>query len=187
MNAVRTAAAIHMLVAGGCLLVAGVAPVRAQEPASGSFVEVAWPFHIDQWGTGRAFRCDAAHCGAAIDVYLRAKVGFCNCTKGVADDDEIMRVGDIELIEGTAIALVPGRTASAGFLHGRAQPFRVGYWFAPARFVLEIALNNKCDAVVATAVAATPFDESRAASVLAFLSGPDVQRWAADNTGSETQ
>ncbi len=24
------------------------------------WVEVAWPFPLDQWGTGRAFRCGAA-------------------------------------------------------------------------------------------------------------------------------
>ena len=48
--------------------------------------EVRWPFPIDQWGTGRAFNCKAADCGGAAKLYLRAKIGFCDCTSGVADD-----------------------------------------------------------------------------------------------------
>jgi hypothetical protein len=49
------------------------------------WAEVKWPFPIDQWGTGRAFACRAADCGAEAELYLRAKLGSCNCTTGVAD------------------------------------------------------------------------------------------------------
>ena len=61
------------------------------------WTEIKWPFPLDQWGTGRAFRCRAADCGAEIDLYLRAKLGFCNCATGVSDDAELDRVGDLEL------------------------------------------------------------------------------------------
>ena len=40
----------------------------------------------------------AADCGAEIKLYLRAKLGFCNCTTGVSDDAELDRVGDLELL-----------------------------------------------------------------------------------------
>jgi hypothetical protein len=175
---------------------------RPPDDAPTVWTEVEWPFRMDQWGRGRAFRCAAAHCGAELDLYLRAKVGFCNCTTGVADDDEIDRVGDTELIEGTKVALEPGHAVTVGFMHGRARPFRVDSRFAPTRAELAILLNNKCDAVVATVVgrqelerqdpgrqdlgreALTPAQEQAAR---AFLSGDKVQSWAKDATGLETQ
>jgi hypothetical protein len=49
------------------------------------WTEAKWPFPIDQWGTGRAFNCKAADCGTEVKLYLRAKLGSCNCTTGVAD------------------------------------------------------------------------------------------------------
>jgi len=36
-----------------------------------------------------------------IEVYLRPKIGFCNCDSGVADDDEVDRVADLDLISET--------------------------------------------------------------------------------------
>ena len=41
--------------------------------------EVPWPFPMDQWGKGKAFACRAADCGTDVTVYIRAKIGFCNC------------------------------------------------------------------------------------------------------------
>ena len=50
--------------------------------------EIAWPFPRDGWPAGRALRCEDAACGEAVELYLRPKIGFCNCDTGVADDDE---------------------------------------------------------------------------------------------------
>ena len=33
------------------------------------WAEVKWPFPIDQWGTGRAFACRAADCGAEVTIF----------------------------------------------------------------------------------------------------------------------
>ncbi len=96
MIAARTASA---LVVAGCL--AGALLADAERTAAAdrlAWTEVKWPFLIDQWGLGRAFQCRAPACGSDVVLYLRAKVGFCNCTTGVAEDDEIDRVGDLELI-----------------------------------------------------------------------------------------
>src|SRR6478609_3108339 len=65
--------------------------------------EMQWPFPIDQWGKGKAYRCKAADCGTEMTVYLRAKIGFCNCTTGVSDDDELDRISDFDLL-GNALA-----------------------------------------------------------------------------------
>jgi hypothetical protein len=160
---------------------------RLPSDAPAAWTEVEWPFRMDQWGHGRAFHCAAAHCGAELDLYLRAKVGFCNCATGVSTDDEIDRVGDTELIEGAKVALAPGHAVTVGFMRGRVRPFRVDNRFASPQAALAIALNNKCDAVVATVVgreALTPVQEQAA---LAFLSGEKVQSWARNTTGVETQ
>src|SRR3954471_10100443 len=58
------------------------------------WTEVAWPFPMDEWGQGKAYRCRAADCGGEVDVYVRGKIGFCNCTTGVADDIELERLSD---------------------------------------------------------------------------------------------
>jgi hypothetical protein len=50
------------------------------------WTEVQWPFPMDQWGGGKAFQCKPADCGTEVMIYLRAKLGSCNCTTGVADD-----------------------------------------------------------------------------------------------------
>src|SRR5438105_12173048 len=105
MTALRTSIVVIALGAGlGGLLVGDAATVGVAPPDTALrpvWSEVKWPFPLDQWGTGRAFRCQAANCGAEINLYLRAKLGFCNCATGVSDDDELDRVGDLELFSDT--------------------------------------------------------------------------------------
>src|SRR5712691_12286880 len=84
------------LLAGDAMTV-GVGQRSPEAAKSVTWTEVKWPFPLDQWGTGRAFQCRAADCGAEVNLYLRAKLGFCNCTTGVSDDTELDRVGDLEL------------------------------------------------------------------------------------------
>ena len=52
-----------------------VAPRSTSDVAAHlTWVEFKWPFAIDQWGTGRAFACTAADCGAEVRLYIRAKL-----------------------------------------------------------------------------------------------------------------
>ncbi len=74
-----------------------------------TWTEVSWPFAPDEWGKGKAFRCKTADCGTEINVYIRAKIGFCNCTTGVADDDELNRLSDVILMGEKIEHLGPGR------------------------------------------------------------------------------
>jgi hypothetical protein len=82
--ALALAAGLAALLAGDAVTV-GIglrAPERSvpnEAIASSSFVEIKWPFPRDQWGDGRAFRCAAAECGVEVNLYLRPKIGFCNC------------------------------------------------------------------------------------------------------------
>jgi hypothetical protein len=161
---------------------AGERASTAAEPARPpAWSEVKWPFALDQWGTGRAFRCRAADCGADIELYLRAKLGFCNCTTGVADDAELDRVGDLELLSQKFDGLRDGRPIKVGWMNGRSRPYRVAMPYAPPRTALAIAFNDKCDVVVATVVAADVAAAERAA--LAFLNGDLVLRWAERELG----
>ena len=165
-----------MTVGAGERASTAAAPVRAA-----AWSEVKWPFALDQWGTGRAFRCRAADCGADIELYLRAKLGFCNCSTGVADDAELDRVGDLELLSQKFDGLRDGRTISVGWMNGRSRPYRVAMPYAPPRAALAIAFNDKCDVVVATVLAADVAAAERAA--LAFLNGDLVLRWAERELG----
>jgi hypothetical protein len=150
-----------------------------------SWSEEAWPFPIDQWGTGRAFRCDGGACRGELHLYLRAKIGFCRCATGVSDDDEIDRVGDTELFGTDYEARSPGHPVVAGLMKGRARPFTVRHTFGPSIPVLTIALANKCDAVVATVAAGPGLTSAQETVAIDFLRGEQIQRWAAANTQSQ--
>jgi hypothetical protein len=119
-------------------------------------------------------------------LYLRAKVGFCNCKTGVADDDEIDRVGDLSLIDGDPAALAPGKAVVVGFMTGRTRPFRISSRFTH-RDALAIALQSTCDAVVATLDSPTDIAPAQEQAALTFLRDAPVQNWARENTGLVVQ
>jgi hypothetical protein len=149
--------------------------VRMSEPARPVWSETTWPFAIDQWGQGWAYQCKAADCGTEVDLYLRPKIGFCNCQTGVADDAELDRVGDVELFGGESSGLGPGRPITVHGMKGRSRGYAVG---APsARSVLSFAFNNRCDVVVATVVAGSA-PVAQESAVLEFLNGDLMGRWA---------
>src|SRR3984893_15606966 len=87
--------------------------------------EIAWPFPRDGWPAGRAFRCDAAVCGEDVELYVRPKIGFCNCDSGVADDDEVDRVADLDLISERFVAPEPGRVVQVAGMSGRIRNYHL--------------------------------------------------------------
>jgi len=179
---VALGAALVGLLAGDAATV-GVDRTEGVGARSPAWTEVKWPFPLDQWGNGRAFRCAAADCGIEINVYLRAKIGFCNCSTGVSDDDELDRVGDLELFSDKFVGLTDGRTVAVGWMSGRSRPYHVTIPYAPARNILAVAFNDKCDVVVATVVA----DDDRLAAAerpaLDFLNGALVLDWTKTELG----
>lgn len=157
------------------------ARAKAASFVGAGWTEVKWPFPLDQWGTGRAFQCRAADCGAEIMLYLRPKLGFCNCTTGVSDDAELDRVGDLELLSAEFAGLREGRQITVGSMNGRSRPYRVAIPYASARTAIAIAFNDKCDVVVATVIAEQLAVAERAA--LGFLNGDAVMRWVEKELG----
>jgi hypothetical protein len=139
--------------------------------------EIAWPFPIDQWGKGKAFRCGAADCGTEVNVYIRAKIGFCNCATGVADDEELDRISDFELFGNKLTALGPGQPITVAWMKGRSRAFAIGGSGAE-KSALSIGFNDRCDAIIATALLNHDRPDAIGPAVLAFLNSRTVLRWA---------
>ena len=175
--------AFSMLCAAAGALLSLMASVTAAglHPA---WTERAWRFPIDQWGIGKTFRCRAQDCGQEAELYVRAKIGFCNCTTGVADDEDLERVADFDLFGDRPAALAPGRVVKVKQLAGRSRIYSISAPGAEQRTILTIALNHKCDAVVATLIAGNggPADVETAA--LEFLGSDVIARWLGLTPGS---
>src|SRR6201995_4332785 len=92
-------------------------------PSNPVWAEVQWPFPMDEWGKGKAFRCDAAHCVVEVNFYIRAKIGFCNCTTGVSDDDELDRLSDFSLMGEQRSVLGPGHLIRVAWVNGRSRSY----------------------------------------------------------------
>jgi hypothetical protein len=171
--------ALALAIAGWITLVLPGSAAPSSQPA---WTEVPWPFPMDEWGRGRAYRCAAAHCGTEAVVYLRAKVGFCNCTSGIVDDDELGRLGDIDLVGAHAAPLDAGKSISVGWMKGRSRLYRIASVGGGA-IALTAAFHNDCDALVGTAVfgGAQPADAER--TVTRFLNSDTTLDWARAELG----
>lgn len=160
---------------GGSMLIQGKALAPPSHPR---FVEVRWPFPTDEWGAGKAFRCAAADCGTEVNVYIRAKIGFCNCLTGVSDDNELDRLTDFTLMGERLSVLQPGREIKIAWMKGRSRPYAVREPYREPNSALAIAFNDRCDAIVATAVVGHDRPGIVEASVIDFLNSEVVVHWA---------
>jgi hypothetical protein len=147
-------------------------PVAVPHPV---WHEVRWPFALDQWGTGKAFQCKAADCGAEVNVYIRAKIGFCNCTTGVSDDEELDRISDFDLFGNRLAAQGPGRPIAVAWMKGRSRSFTIA---GAPQTALSVGFNDHCDAIVATAVIERGEPTTLEPAVIGFLNSQTVIRWA---------
>ena len=150
-----------------------LAPAPAVE--SPRWGEIAWPFPRDGWPAGRAFRCDGACAGTKL--YVRAKRGFCNCDRGVADDDEVDRVADIDLISPRFAAVAPGEEVGLGEMRGRARRYDLDMADGARHAAIGIAVSRRCDLFVAAAQGRGEASAVQRA-VLAFLETPEMKLWA---------
>jgi hypothetical protein len=168
-------------IAGASMFFAWPTLVRSQAaaaPRNPKFSEVRWPFPTDEWGEGKAFRCAAADCGGEVSVYIRAKIGFCNCLTGVSDDNELDRLTDFGLMGEKLSVLGPGREINVAWMKGRSRPYAVAEPYHTPNSALAIAFNDRCDAIVATAVVAHDHPEMAEPSVIDFLNSEVIVHWA---------
>ena len=147
-------------------------------PNHPKFTEVRWPFPTDEWGEGKAFRCEKADCGAEVNVYIRSKIGFCNCLTGVSDDAELDRLSDFNLMGGKPAVLGTGHEIKIAWMKGRSRAYAVAEPYHAPGSVLAIAFNDRCDAIVATATVAHDRPATLEPSVIDFLNSEAVVHWA---------
>jgi len=154
----------------------GVAAYHGERAPSGEphWQEIAWPYPRDGWPAGRAFRCES--CGGHVELYVRPKIGFCNCDTGVADDDEVDRVADLDLISERFVPIAQGRVVRVADMSGRARAYHLAMTGGVHHAAIGIALSRRCDLLVAV----TQGDgEVRALerAALAFLASGEMHGW----------
>ena len=157
-------------------VLSGGAAYENARPRAGDWQEIAWPFPRDGWPAGRAFRCGAVACGDEVEVYVRPKIGFCNCDSGVADDDEVDRVADLDLISERFAALEPGRVVRLADMPGRIRAYDLRMSDGARHAAVGIAVSRRCDLLVAVAQGKgnAPAVERAA---LEFLGARETARW----------
>jgi hypothetical protein len=131
----------------GLVSSAGIAAYVATPARGEGWQDIAWPFPRDGWPSGHAWRCAAASCGAEMELYVRPKIGFCNCDSGVADDDEVDRVADLDLISPKFRPLRKGEVVRIADMAGRARPYDLAD--GTQRYAVGMAVSRKCDLMVA--------------------------------------
>jgi hypothetical protein len=164
-------------------LAIAVISVVALAAATAGLAIFRGPFPVDQWGGGKAFKCKPADCGTEVTVYLRAKLGFCNCATGVADDDDLDRMSDFDLVGGDVSPLAAGRPVRIGGMKGRDRAYALGASNPPGKSAISVVFNDRCDMVVATAV--LPHDRPAVVepAIVEFLNSTTVLHWAQVSLG----
>jgi hypothetical protein len=147
-----------------------VRPALNRGAGNARWQEIAWPFPRDGWPAGRAFRCES--CGG-VELYVRPKIGFCNCTTGVADDDEISerfapaRAGDV---------------AHVADLVGRSRFYDLKMPDGADHTAIGIALSHRCDLLVAVAQGRAEQSELQRVA-LEYLSSREMHGWMLASLG----
>jgi len=186
--------AAAIMVVAGAAIVAFHPPARggdtaardgtATVPPEAAWRETRWPFLLDQWGVGRAFVCMPADCGVRIEVFIRPKIGFCNCTTGVSDETELERVADTDLASPAVTPLGPATPVKIAWMHGLARTYEVSGDKSPGRLI-SAAFNDECDAVVALASFGAADPDRAAPPVIALLNTAPVVQWVKKELGLE--
>lgn len=140
------------------------------------WIAAPWPFPIDQWGKGNAFQCKASDCGTVVDLYVRPKLGSCNCMTGIASDEDLDRMGDLALIGANASPLGDGRPITVGWMKGRTRMYVLAA--NGNKSAMSVVFNDRCDMIAATIVLPTPSPSAIAQPVMDFLNSQPMLHWA---------
>ena len=149
---------------------------QKQDERKGDWQEIAWPFSRDGWPAGKAFRCGVAACGGEVELYVRPKMGFCNCDRGVADDDEVDRVADLDLLSEHFAPLAPGDVVRVADMAGRIRTYDLKMSGGLRHTAIGVAVSRRCDLLVAVAHGRGDAPEMRRAA-MDFLARSEMTRW----------
>jgi hypothetical protein len=148
------------------------------------WTETKWPFPMDQWGEGKAFQCKAADCDADLSLYIRAKIGFCSSTTGVADDDELDRLSDFDFMMGRVMPVADGHDIDVAGLKGRIRAYTTANPVDSRGYAFSVAFNSGSDALVATVLVNGGRPAAVEQVVIQFLNGKTIARWVKLTLGS---
>lgn len=162
---------------GFLAILVAVSAAPAFAGGGGPWQPAVWPFPRDAWPEGRAYHCPAARCGSEIEVFIRPKAGFCNCTTGVTDDDEVDRVGDLDLISTNFAPSGPGSEIKVADLAGRSRSYAL-HLPDGAHPATAIALSRRCDVIVALIAGAAETEPGKTA--VEQLLADSVTTWVRD-------
>jgi hypothetical protein len=146
------------------------------------WTETKWPFLQDQWGIGKAFVCMPADCGIKVDLFIRPKIGFCNCSTGISDDKELERVADTDFVSPKVRPLGPSSPVKIGWMRGLSRTYLAS---EEKTNLLSVAFNDECDVVVAVASLGKADPNAVAPAVLSFLGSTPMVLWAKKELGLE--
>jgi hypothetical protein len=145
-------------------------PKPDREEQETGWRRIGWPFPLDAFPAGRAWRRDGT------EVYVRPKLGFCgNCETGVVEDSEVDRVSDVDLLDASFVPAGAGKRIQITDLSGRSRLYRIRK-DGRERLAQGIAVSFKCDLIVAVAIGPVD-DEAVAKAVRRFLETNTVQVW----------
>ncbi len=162
---------------------AGTVAAMRSNSEGGAWHEMAWPFPRDGWAAGRAFRCDGAACGGAMELYVRPKIGFCNCATGVTDDAEVDRVSDLDMIGADYVPQAAGEPMQIGELRGRMRSYQLTTPNGQVRPATGYALSSKCDLVAVATIGPAANTPAARRGVTALLESSGVSGWIRQKLG----
>src|SRR5205814_1797795 len=95
---------------------------------------------------------------------------------GVADDDEVDRVADLDLMSEFFAAREAGKLVRVADMPGRLRAYDLDMRDGSRRTAIGIAVSRRCDLLVAVAQGRGDASEMRRA-VLEYLGSPDMAHW----------
>lgn len=111
-----------------------------------------------------------------MDLYVRPKLGSCNCATGVASDEDLDRMSDFDLLGGEVSPVAGGWPITVGWMKGRSRV----YALAPHSrgSAISVVINDRCDMIVATVVVSAGLPGTIEPSVIDFLNSKPMLHWA---------
>ncbi len=118
-----------------------------------------------------------------MEVYVRPKVGFCNCATGVSGDAEVDGVSDLDMISPDFRPLAVGEAVMAGGMAGRVRRYVLTTGDGREHMAAGFALSAKCDLIAAAVLGPAAGTGAARDAIVALLASPGVAGWIGSKLG----
>jgi hypothetical protein len=133
--------------------------------------EIAWPFPRDAWPSGRAFA------GHGVQVYIRPKLGFCNCATGVSGDAEVDAVTDLDMMADDFTPNQPGEWVKIAGMAGRTRSYTLKKSDGTQIQATGTAISRRCDVVVAASQGPKAATTKAQRAIADLIATPRIIDW----------